>query len=78
MNDLTNTLLDIARTAVEHDATLLNKMPCSITDGPRHPDEDADYDNYLEQQRQNWWQQMDEDEQYIQDHDFAEYQEEDR
>lgn len=78
MNDLTDTLLDIARTAVAHDATLLNKMPCSITDGPRHPDEDAEYDDYLEQQNQHWWQQMDADEDYIQDHDFAEYQGEER
>lgn len=75
MNDLHNTLIDIARTAVEHDATLLNHI--------RHPDEDADYyadqeemerAEELEKQRQEWWQQMDEDQQYIQDHDFAEYQ----
>ena len=70
MNDLLDTLRDIARTAVAHDATLLAPMLDHITDGPRHPDEDADYDDYLEQQNQDWWQQMDEDEQYIQDHDL--------
>lgn len=83
MNDLYNTLLDIARTAVEHDPTLLNRMPCSVTDGPRHPDEDAEYyadqeelDRRLEQERQNWWLQQDMDEEWINsfDNDFAEYQ----
>lgn len=79
MNDLLDTLRDIARTACEHDATLLNRI--------RHPDEDAEYysdqeelDNQLERERQNWWLQQDMDEAWLreQDADFAEYQEDDR
>ena len=71
MNDLTNTLRDIARTP----------MLDHITDGPMTPEEEAEYltdMEELEKQNQEWWRQQDEDEQYIQDHDFAEYQGEER
>ena len=76
MTDLLDTLRDIARTTVENDPTLMGKMLDSVTDGPAHPDEDADYLEWWEEQNQDWWKQQDEDMQ--QDTDFAEYVEGDR
>ena len=63
MNDLLDTLRDIARTP----------MLDHITDGPMTPEEEAEYltdMEELEKQNQEWWRQQDED--------FAEYQGEDR